>query len=198
MARRAAAGERAGGRRHDTVRAVPVPVDLQLLRLVNDHASPALDHLMAAASNRGLLLALAGAFAVYLGLRSPHRWLAAVLLLVAVGVADVVSVRVVKPAVDRARPCESLPSVRAPLGCGTGRSFPSAHASDTAAAAAVIGWAAPALAPVAVAIAALVGISRVYLGAHYPSDVVAGWVLGAAVGAALIVVARLRYAVRVR
>src|SRR6267378_3765769 len=124
MARRAAAGERAGGRRHDTVRAVPVPVDLQLLRLVNDHASPALDHLMAAASNRGLLLALAGAFAVYLGLRSPHRWLAAVLLLVAVGVADVVSVRVVKPAVDRARPCQSLPSVRAPLGCGTGKSFP--------------------------------------------------------------------------
>jgi undecaprenyl-diphosphatase len=88
--------------------------------------------------------------------------------------------------------------VRAPLGCGPGRSFPSAHAADTAAAAIVIGWAAPALTPVAVGIAALVGISRVYLGVHYPSDVVAGWVLGAAVGAALITIARLRYAVRVR
>jgi len=175
-----------------------VPVDLQLLRLVNDHASPALDHLMAAASNRGFLLAIAAAFAVYLGLRSPHRWLAAVLLLLSVGVADLVSVRVVKPAVDRARPCHSLASVRAPLGCGPGKSFPSAHAADTAAAAAVISWAAPALTPVALAIAALVGISRVYLGMHYPSDVVAGWVLGAAVGAALITIARLRYAVRVR
>jgi undecaprenyl-diphosphatase len=177
---------------------VPPPLDLQLLRLVNDHASPALDHVMAAASNRGLLLALAGAFAVYLGVRSPHRWLAAVLLLVAVGIADLVSVRVVKPAVDRERPCHSLASVRAPLGCGSGKSFPSAHAADTAAAAAVITWAAPALAALGLGVAVVVGISRVYLGVHYPSDVVAGWVLGAAVGAALIAIARLRYAVRVR
>ena len=177
---------------------MPPPLDLQLLRLVNDHASPALDHVMAAASNRGLLLALAGAFAVYLGVRSPHRWLAAVLLLVAVGIADLVSVRVVKPAVDRERPCHSLASVRAPLGCGSGKSFPSAHAADTAAAAAVITWAAPALAALGLGVAVVVGISRVYLGVHYPSDVVAGWVLGAAVGAALIAIARLRYAVRVR
>jgi len=168
------------------------------LRLVNDHASPALDHVMAAASNRGLLLTLAAAFAVYLGVRSPHRWVAAALLLVAVGVADLVSVRVVKPAIDRERPCHSLASVRAPLGCGSGKSFPSAHAADTAAAAAVVSWAAPALAPLALAIALLVGVSRVYLGVHYPSDVVAGWVLGAAIGLALIAIARLRYAVRVR
>jgi undecaprenyl-diphosphatase len=177
---------------------VPSPVDLQFLRLVNDHASPALDHVMAAASNRGLLLAFAGAFAAYLGLRSPHRWLAAVLLLLAVGVADLVSVRVVKPAIDRERPCHSLASVRAPLGCGSGKSFPSAHAADTAAAAAVITWATPPLLPLALAVAALVGVSRVYLGVHYPSDVVAGWVLGAAIGGALIAIARLRYAVRVR
>ena len=173
-------------------------MDLQFLRLVNDHGSPALDFVMAAASNRGVLLAFAAAFALYLGLRSPHRWLASVLLVLAVGAADLVSVRVVKPAIERDRPCRSLPSVRAPLGCGSGKSFPSAHAADTGAAAAVISWAAPPVAPLAIALAILVGVSRVYLGVHYPSDVVAGWVLGAAIGAALIAIARLRYAVRVR
>jgi undecaprenyl-diphosphatase len=174
------------------------PVDLQLLRLMNREGPPGLDHLMAAASNRVLLLVLAGGFAVYLGLRSPHRWVAAALLLLAIGAADLVSVRVVKPAIERERPCHTLASVRAPLGCGSGKSFPSAHAADTAAAATVVTWAAPALAPFALALVALVGASRVYLGVHYPSDVVAGWVLGAAIGAALIAIARLRYAVRVR
>jgi undecaprenyl-diphosphatase len=174
------------------------PVDLQLLRLMNREAPPALDHLMAAASNRVLLLVLAGGFAVYLGLRSPHRWVAAALLLLAIGAADLVSVRVVKPAIERERPCHTLASVRAPLGCGSGKSFPSAHAADTAAAATVVIWAAPALAPFALALVALVGASRVYLGVHYPSDVVAGWVLGAAIAAALISIARLRHAVRVR
>jgi membrane-associated phospholipid phosphatase len=177
---------------------MPPPVDLQLMRLINREGSPAVDYLMAAASNRWLLLAVAAGVAVYLRLRSPHRWLAAVLLFVAVGAADLVSVRVVKPAVERPRPCQSLASVRAPLGCGSGQSFPSAHAADTAAAASVATWAAPAISPLALALAALVGVSRVYLGVHYPSDVVAGWVLGAAIGAALIAIARLRHAVRVR
>lgn len=166
--------------------------------MINDRGSPAVDPAMAAASNRFLLLGLAVGIAVYLGMRSPHRWLAAVLLLVAVGVADLASVRVLKPAVERVRPCHSLASVRAPLGCGSGKSFPSAHAADTSAAAAIVAWAAPALTPFALAVVALVGISRVYLGVHYPSDVVAGWVLGAAIGAALIFAVRLRYVARPR
>ena len=57
-------------------------------------------------------------------------------------------------------------------------------------------WAAPRLSAAGIALALLVGISRVYLGAHWPTDVLAGWALGAAVGAGLVLLARLRYLLR--
>jgi undecaprenyl-diphosphatase len=168
--------------------------DLDLLSLLNRPGTPWLDAVMAAASNRGVLLAIAALAAIYLWVKSPHRGLAALLLALAIGGADLLSVRLVKPEFDRIRPCKADPAhVRYPIGCGSGQSFPSTHASDTAAAAAVFAWAAPKLSAVGIAIALLVGVSRVYLGVHWPTDVIAGWVLGAAVGAALVSIARLRY-----
>jgi undecaprenyl-diphosphatase len=88
-----------------------------------------------------------------------------------------------KAAVDRPRPEEAL--------IGTsGSSFPSGHAANSVlyvwlAVTIVVrlrpGMARAALVVVAgVALTALIGLSRVYLGAHYLSDVSGGWALGAA------------------
>src|SRR5207245_8098595 len=140
-------------------------IDVELLSFLNRPGTPWLDSLMGAASNRGVLLAIAALAAIYRWLKSPHRALAAVLLWAAIGAADLISVRVVKPQVARPRPCNTDPvHVVYPLGCGSGLSFPSSHASDTAAAAAVFGWAAPRLSTLGVAMVVVVGVSRALLG----------------------------------
>ncbi len=61
-------------------------------------------------------------------------------------------------------------------------SFPSAHSTTSFAAATAYSRALPSAAPMFYAVAGALGLSRPYLGVHYPSDVVAGAALGTAVG----------------
>lgn len=70
-----------------------------------------------------------------------------------------------------------------PLGRATSRfSFPSAHAASSLAGATALGRVAPPARLPLLAVAALVCAGRPYLGMHYPSDVLAGAALGAAIG----------------
>jgi undecaprenyl-diphosphatase len=132
-----------------------------------------------ALGSAAVVLPLAAICAVALGVA--NRWaevgvLAAGLLLTIVGVHEI------KDAVDRPRPVGGLVDA-------SGSSFPSAHAAYSTfyvwlAVTIVLrlrpGMTRGALVVVAgIAIAALVGLSRVYLGVHYLSDVNAGWALGA-------------------
>lgn len=101
----------------------------------------------------------------------------------AIGASDLVAYRVVKPWVARPRPEWTLgPQVfmRAPANGRYG--FPSNHAANSAAAAAVLSAAYPGGTLAFAAAAALIAYSRVYVGAHYPGDVIAGLALGAAIG----------------
>ena len=100
----------------------------------------------------------------------------------AIGASDLLAHRVIKPWAARPRPERAgVPVVmRAPANGAYG--FPSNHAINMGAAAAVLTVAYPAGALVFAGAAALVAYSRVYVGAHYPGDVLGGLALGAALG----------------
>ncbi len=88
-----------------------------------------------------------------------------------------------KHAFARPRPCQALQHINEIAGCGGTFSFPSNHAVNTATAAAFLYTLYPRTGWVTGPIVLAVGFSRVYLGGHYVSDVLGGWVLGGVLGA---------------
>ncbi|MBI4676223.1 MAG: phosphatase PAP2 family protein [Elusimicrobia bacterium] len=108
-----------------------------------------------------------------------HRGRAVKILLamvLAVGVCDAVAYRFIKPLVGRSRPSGISVALRTRHHGGLG--FPSNHAANTFAGAAVLGMAVPHARWPAMAMAGLVAYSRVYVGVHYPFDVLVGAMLG--------------------
>jgi undecaprenyl-diphosphatase len=90
---------------------------------------------------------------------------------------------VVKPIVGRARPFVAEPTITV---VGEYRpstySFPSGHASQSFAAAVVLACALPRRKAWWFAAATLIAFSRIYIGVHYPLDVLVGTVVGMMVG----------------
>jgi undecaprenyl-diphosphatase len=92
---------------------------------------------------------------------------------------------VLKRTFDRARPPHGSDPVSALVDLPTSASFPSGHASTAFAAAVALAVLMPRWRVPALAIAATVGFSRIYLGVHYTLDVFVGALLGAAIGYAV-------------
>ncbi len=122
------------------------------------------------------------------------RW-AAFMLIPVIAASDQLSSSVMKPVFERLRPCELIGNVHLWLEDGgwmttpaevtrsykNSFSFPSSHATNITASMLFLGlvwrrWLAPLL-----AVAILVSYSRIYTGVHWPSDVLAGMLVGAAI-----------------
>lgn len=101
-----------------------------------------------------------------------------VLIALSIGLSDAVSYRILKPYFNRPRPEFSNVKVTLRTGHHSGRSFPSNHSANNFAAANTLSYVAPQLAWLWFAIAFVIGYSRVYVGVHFPIDVIAGASVG--------------------
>lgn len=113
--------------------------------------------------------------------------IAALMLVATIIVSDQVSSALVKALVARPRPCHALLGVHLLVGCGSGYSFPSSHAVNNFAGALVLAYFIPRATAWLFGFAATVAFSRIYVGVHYPSDVLGGAAIGLACAAGMIV-----------
>ena len=150
--------------------------DLRLLRLLRTRGhTPALEAALiglARAGENGLLWNAIGVTGAVLSRRRRDDYVRAVEIVLLTLLANTL----VKYTVRRARPVleDELPALTPVL---SGRSYPSAHASTSFAGAYALAAAGLPSGPLHL-LAAAMALSRPYLGVHYPSDVLAGAVLG--------------------
>jgi undecaprenyl-diphosphatase len=157
-------------------------VDESLFRAINGFAGQSawLDEL-ALGLSRSSLLWVPGVLLTgyWLWLSWREVLLAAPVLAGSIGLLDFVGARI-KDLAARPRPCMAFLDIQS---CGKTFGFPSNHAINTATAAAFFHVLYPRSGWVSWPLVGLIGLSRVYIGAHYVTDVLGGWVIGGVFGA---------------
>ena len=159
-----------------------------LFRQINSLAGhfPAIDFTMAALSD-SMTWIFTAVVLLIVAVRTANKNLLSLIFaaLIALSCSDLISFEIIKPIVARERPCWLLHNVILAQGkCGGSYGFTSNHASNAFAVWAIISkmqglrsW----QAQIALTLATLVSISRVYLGVHFVGDVVGGAILGTTV-----------------
>lgn len=164
-------------------------LDQQLLLYLNSLNTPFWDQVMYAISGKFIWAPLYMAIMITLGLKFRRRFLV-ILFFIVIGItlADQTSVHLFKNVFQRLRPCHE-PALEGLVHlvngkCGGLYGFVSSHAANSFYVALISlllirkRWFSIAM----IVWAAVVGYSRIYLGVHYPGDVICGSLLGSLIG----------------
>jgi len=158
-------------------------LDTWIFHLINRSLqNPLFDLVMPILSNKRYFLLPALTLVLMLLVWGGRRmWVVVAVALAALVISDL-GTNLIKAVVQRTRPCHVIPDVHLLAGCTRSFSLPSNHASNMFALA-TVGWLGFrrwrwALVLLAVGVA----YSRVYLGVHYPADVLVGALWGGALG----------------
>ena len=100
------------------------------------------------------------------------------LLVLGIALSDQLCNNVLKPLIERIRPCNVLENIHLLVNCTRAYSFPSSHAMNIFTGCLLLSYSYRKMRVLLLIVAILVSYSRIYVGVHYPFDVLAGVALG--------------------
>jgi undecaprenyl-diphosphatase len=157
-------------------------MDLAIVNWFAAHRSAPLDALavfVAVQWRAGLIFTVAG---IVRALLNKKVAMAAWQTVLAVLLASLLANGIIKSVIHRPRPFAASATLQVVGDRPTSESFPSGHAATAVAGALLLASTWPQARAAIWAVAAIVAVSRVYIGVHYPTDVIAGALVGLAAG----------------
>lgn len=150
-------------------------------------ANPVTDLLMPIVTDDWLLRALYAVAILTILWKGDRRlrWMVLFSILT-LALTDQISASYLKEWIGRARPCHTMTGIHLLVPCGSGKSMPSSHAANCFGQAILFGVAYAKWRWDLIVFATVVALSRIFVGVHYPGDVLVGAMVGSLIGGVVV------------